>query len=74
MTPKERAEYLTRALYSEVYDTLPVVSTNVLKSLTTECALVVIRELIERDEEGEFSDDWWEDDYWDEVKKEIRKL
>ena len=62
MTPKEKAEYLVNEFENETYSIIK-------DELAIKCALICVQEIIEAT-----ADDSTHNDFWLEVRKEIKKL
>jgi hypothetical protein len=60
MTPKEKALDIFNKMCKSVYELFP--------SDVKDCALIAVDEIIE------YSKEWDDDSYWQEVKQEIEKL
>jgi len=79
MTPKEKADELFR----KMYETHSVSPSDITKYFAKQCSLIAVDEIlnIEHPQVIIFTEisknsirDYFQDEYWDEVKKEIEKL
>ena len=75
MTPKEKAKYLisinTLAILSEIGNKLTIIE---IKEIAIQCTIIAIDEIAKctKYEKQKFDNDRFSEDFWQEVRKEIK--